>query len=58
MKILVDTNVLFSAILFPNSVPSHVLKDVSKRHTLFLTDQNISELKRIVSEKIPENSRI
>jgi len=56
VKILIDTNVIFSAILFPNSNASKVITDVSIYHTLYLCDQNIFELKEIVKKKIPEKT--
>ena len=54
MRILVDTNVLFSALLFPKSVPSEALKHVVDNHDLFLCKQNVEELREIIARKAPE----
>ncbi len=53
MRILIDTNVLFSALLFPQSTPSRVLLHVAKNHEIVLTDRNIAELRDIVQRKNP-----
>lgn len=57
MKILIDTNVLFSAILFENSVPAEVVRKVEAEHEMFLTDQNLAELREVVRRKIPGKKR-
>ncbi len=54
MRILVDTNVLFSALLFPNSKPAQALLYITRNHEMYLSDQNISELKEILSRKRPD----
>jgi len=54
MRILVDTNVLFSALLFPKSVPAQALMNVIGNHELVLCDQNIAELKEIIKRKAPK----
>ena len=54
MRILVDTNVLFSALLFPKSIPSLALRHVVENHDLFLCQQNIDELRTIIVKKAPE----
>ena len=54
MRILVDTNILFSAILFPGSKPATALLKVARSHSLFLCDQNLSEFFNIISRKAPD----
>lgn len=51
MRILVDTNILFSALLFPNSKPAKALLYVADNHELILCDQNIMELRDILKRK-------
>lgn len=51
MRILIDTNVLISAFLFPSSVSTMALLSVLKNHTIVLCSYVISELKRVVSTK-------
>lgn len=53
MHILTDTNILFSALLFPNSKPAMALLHVVTHHTLVLCDINTFELMDIVNRKIP-----
>lgn len=53
MRILVDTNILFSAILFPRSKPAIALFHVVKYHNMILCDRNIYELRDILSRKAP-----
>ncbi|MCL2023512.1 MAG: putative toxin-antitoxin system toxin component, PIN family [Oscillospiraceae bacterium] len=53
MKILVDTNILISALLNPNGVPAQALLLVAQNHELILSDYNIAELRRVTSEKFP-----
>ncbi len=54
MRILIDTNILFSALLFPNSKPAQALLYVAENHTIILCDRNIYELKDILKRKKPE----
>ena len=54
MRVLIDTNVLFSALLFPLSTPSRALKKAGYEHTVILCDQNISEFKEIIGRKAPD----
>lgn len=51
MRILVDTNVLFSALLFPGSKPAQALLRVASVHELVLCDRNIAELREILRRK-------
>ncbi len=53
MKVLIDTNVLFSALVFPNSKPAEALLHVAENHEIVLCDQNIAELKSILKRKAP-----
>lgn len=54
MRILIDTNVLFSALLFPLSKPAKALKKANDDHSIVLCDQNIFELKEILRRKAPD----
>ena len=53
MRILIDTNVLFSALLLPQSKPARALFHVADQHQIVLCDQNIAELKEILRRKAP-----
>lgn len=54
MKILIDTNVLFSALLFPHSKPAHALLYIAEQHQIVLCDRNITELRDILKRKAPK----
>jgi predicted nucleic acid-binding protein len=54
MRILIGTNVLFSALLFPSSKPSKALFHVAENHIIVLCDRNISELRDILQRKARE----
>ena len=45
MRILVDTNILFSALVFPRSKPAQGLLYIAENHEIVLCDRNIAELK-------------
>ena len=51
MKILVDTNILISALLFPRSKPAKALVYVSERHDMVLCDRNLYELRDVLKRK-------
>ena len=53
MRILVDTNVLISALLFPNSKPAQALLHVADNHEMVLCDRNIAELREVLTRKQP-----
>jgi putative PIN family toxin of toxin-antitoxin system len=54
MKVLANTNILFSALLYPNGGPGRALKHIATHHELVLSDYNISELRDIVARKKPD----
>ena len=51
MRILIDTNILFSALLFPKSKPSQALLHIADHHEIVLCDRNITELRDILTRK-------
>lgn len=51
MRILVDTNILFSALIFPRSKPSQALLYIADNHEIVLCDRNIAELRDILRRK-------
>ena len=54
MRVLVDTNILFSALLFPDSKPAKALYHIAENHEIVLCDQNIRELREILKRKAPK----
>jgi putative PIN family toxin of toxin-antitoxin system len=55
MRILVDTNIIVSAILFPNSVVAHVWSYVIENHHVIICKHSIRELKAVFQRKFPDN---
>ena len=54
MRILIDTNILFSALLFPGSKPAKALLHATDCHEIVLCDRNITELRDILNRKAPK----
>ena len=54
MKILADTNILISALLWPNSKPAAALLHAARYHELVLCDRNIFELRDVLGRKAPQ----
>ena len=54
MRVLVDTNIIISALLFPDSVPAKALIKAEAEHDLILCEQNIIELRDVLRRKRPE----
>lgn len=54
MRVLIDTNVLISAALNPNSVPFQAyVKAASYPNHGLICEQNVDEMKRIFNKKFP-----
>ena len=55
MRVLIDTNVLISAALWPNGTPWQAYQKAAlyPNHGL-ICEQNVDELKRIFNKKFPQ----
>ena len=53
-RVLVDTNVIVSALIFPGSAPARALSMVIEREQLVLSDWILDELRDVVERKWPE----
>jgi len=54
MRILIDTNILVSAALFPKSVPAKAFfKAVTPPHHAVVCDYSMEELRRVFNTKFP-----
>ena len=51
---MADTNILFSALLFPESRPAKALFYIVENHSLILCDYIIAELRDVVVRKRPD----
>ncbi len=55
MRCLIDTNILISAALFPNSVPAQALiKALSPPHCAIICQYSIEEVRRVCRKKFPQ----
>jgi len=55
MRCFLDTNILISAGLFPNSVPAKALaKALSPPHTAIICDYSLDEMHRVIHAKFPD----
>ena len=58
MKILVDTNILISAVLFPRSKPAKALVYTAENHEMVLCDQNLTELSYDLIPAVPHAQKL
>lgn len=58
MRILVDTNILISAIFFPGSRVAQTLLYITEHHDMVLCDTNIYELREVIGRKSRRNYRM
>jgi len=54
MRVLVDTNILLSAMWFKNSRVAKTLLYVAGNHDLILCDRNVAEMREVIKRKTPE----
>lgn len=54
MKVMADTNVFISALLFPASLPAKVLLHIASNHDLILCDHIVAEIRDVISRKRPD----
>ena len=53
MRIMLDTNVLISALLFPGTKMDAMMNYIFTNHQLVLSSYVVDELKRVVKRKFP-----
>ena len=51
MRIMIDTNILISLIIFPSPNMNKIIEIISKEHTIVLSSYIIDELKEVVKRK-------
>jgi len=56
-EVLVDSNILISALIFPNGAVSEALRLAIRTHYIAFTDTIIIEFKRVISIKWPDKTR-
>ncbi|HBY20337.1 MAG: putative toxin-antitoxin system toxin component, PIN family [Clostridiales bacterium GWE2_32_10] len=51
MRVIIDTNVILSAILFPESIPAKLLEKITENNEVVLTTYIIEELHNVFKRK-------
>jgi putative PIN family toxin of toxin-antitoxin system len=54
MRVMADTNILISALLFPASLPAKVLLHIADNHELVMCDHIVMEIREVVARKRPD----
>ena len=58
MRIMLDTNVLLSAILFPSDRMNHMMQCIFEQHRLVLSSFVIEELTYVAQKKFPSKTKV
>lgn len=58
MRVMLDTNVLVSMLLFPNERMNAMLAYIFSEHKLILSSFVVSELKDVVGRKFPAKAKV
>jgi putative PIN family toxin of toxin-antitoxin system len=58
MKIMIDSNVLVSAVYNPSSKPAYAVRDVCENHDLLLCDHIVAECYDVVGRKFPQHTPV
>jgi putative PIN family toxin of toxin-antitoxin system len=54
MKILLDSNILISAILFDTSAIIKLIKFISEKHELYISNNIFEEIQKVIKRKKPD----
>jgi putative PIN family toxin of toxin-antitoxin system len=55
MRILTDTNIIISAILFPDSAVARVWNYIIEHHHVIISKRSVDEMKAVFQRKFPDN---
>jgi putative PIN family toxin of toxin-antitoxin system len=58
MRIMIDTNVILSAIYNPESKPAYVLRHVCENHKFVLCDYIVAECYDVINRKFPHHKKV
>lgn len=58
MRIMLDTNVILSALLFPSENMTHLIETVAVKNTMVLSSYVIEELYRVIDCKFPTKAKV
>lgn len=54
MRVMPDTNIIISALMFPSSKPAEVLTRIASRHEMVLSSYLINEVESVLRLKYPK----
>jgi putative PIN family toxin of toxin-antitoxin system len=54
MKVMIDTNIFVSAVLFPKSIPAKAVRIACESHHLILCNHIIDECYDVIGRKFPQ----
>ena len=54
MDIMIDTNIIVSAAIFPNPRMNRFLEIISEDHNLFICSFSLEEVERVIKRKFPD----
>ena len=58
MRVMIDTNIIVSAALFPESRLSKSTLELSDRYKLVICDKVITELREVIARKFPNKTQV
>lgn len=58
MRVMLDTNVIISALLFPSAKMNAMMQCVLMKHRLVLSSYVVDEVKRVVRRKFPQKEAV
>lgn len=53
MRVMLDTNILYSAFVFPNSVSNRLLRSIADNYPILLSTATLAEMTAVVLRKEP-----
>lgn len=57
MRIMIDSNIIVSAVLFPESIIASILGDIKSRHELVISSYCLMEVRRVFIRKFSDKLR-
>ena len=57
MRVMLDTNVLLSALLFPNTKMNSIMNYIFTHHQLVLSSYVVDELKQVIKRNFPSKEK-
>ena len=58
MRIMVDSNIVISALLFPNGQVSALMREMLLKHTICIASYSLNEMEKVVRRKFSDKLEI